>query len=325
MKKNVLILFVFCLPSFSVFGQLLYDNGPIVTHPGAGIGNADVSAVNSNLQTVWGFRHSMFNGFRVAEDFIIPDANGWQIDSIVFLAYQTSSGNTSTFTDYRMQVWDNSPDNVASSILYGDTVTNVLFNTYWSGIYRTDAVSFTNVDRPLMRNVVSTPGLSLPQGTFWLDWGAFGSTSSGPWVPSISYASPSQTVTGDAIQFSGVNQVWQAITDTNLTTQLPDAQGLPFYIYGSVIAGIPLHQQEEVISNVYPNPVSVSAMISISDRNLGFYTFELYDGLGRKVMVLDRIQKHHFELKRGSLQDGLYHYLIYRDGVRVNDGKIIFE
>lgn len=327
MKKQLLLFTACCLSVSLSFAQLLYDNGPFITHPGQGSGGADVSAVNSSLQTVWGFRHSMANGFRVSDDFTIPDANGWSIDSVVFFGYQTGSGNTSTFTDYRLQVWNNAPDNITSAVVYGDTVTNVLSNSYWSGIYRTDPVAFTNVDRPLMRNVINTPGLLLPIGTYWLDWGAFGSSTSGPWVPPISYADPASSVTGDAIQFSGVTQVWQAITDTNLNSQLPDAQGLPFYIYGSVIAGIAdQHVTQEVSATIFPNPIEQSAMVSITDEQNGStYSFLIMDALGREVLRMESLKTKVFEFNRTQIKNGLYSYHIYKEGVHIANGKLVFE
>lgn len=64
----------------------LYDNGPLVTHPGGGFGGADASAVQIQYlnNRVLGFMHAAVFGFRVADDFTVPTA--WSIANITFFA-----------------------------------------------------------------------------------------------------------------------------------------------------------------------------------------------------------------------------------------------
>src|SRR5512143_645082 len=53
--------------------QVLYNNGPIVTHPGGGAGGADASALQTALgMGTYGFGHAVSSGFRVADDFTVP-------------------------------------------------------------------------------------------------------------------------------------------------------------------------------------------------------------------------------------------------------------
>jgi hypothetical protein len=71
--------------------DVLYDNGPLVTHPGGGSGGADASALQTALGlTIYGFGHQAPLNYRMADDFVISDPAGWQVDTITFFAYQTA-------------------------------------------------------------------------------------------------------------------------------------------------------------------------------------------------------------------------------------------
>lgn len=214
-------------PDLSVRGTrgLLFNNGPFVTSPGAGPGGADVSVLAPPLDS-YGFGHSTATGYSVAED-ITTDALGWTIDSLVFYAYQTNSTTTSTFTIYRVQIWDGIPGQPGSNIIWGDLTTNLLSRTGFSNCYR--ALDSVSTARPIMRNVVNTPGLALASGTYWIEWQAGGSLGSGPWANPITILG--QQTTGNAMQNSGT--AWADLLDGGTSTP----QGLPFEVYGEV--GLP--------------------------------------------------------------------------------------
>jgi len=110
-------------------GNLLYDNGPLVNNPGGGLGGADESVVQGSLgMTSFGFNHDP-EEFRVSDDFTVSDTNGWTIDSLVFYAYQTFSGNASTITRVSYQIWDGPPNDPGSSVVFGDLITDRLIET----------------------------------------------------------------------------------------------------------------------------------------------------------------------------------------------------
>jgi hypothetical protein len=201
---------------------LLYDNGPLVTHPAGGAGGADASALQSAiLLNTYGFGYQLSAGNRIADDFVVT-GGGWFIETITFFGYQTGSSTTSTFTSMNLQIWDGPPDNPASMVVFGDTTTNRLTNSVWSNIYRALDTSLTASDRPIMANTV-TVNTFLPAGTYWADWQADGSASfSGPWAPPISILG--QTDTGNAMQWTGA---WAPALDGAF------AQGFPFIIDGT--------------------------------------------------------------------------------------------
>jgi subtilisin family serine protease len=203
---------------------VLYDNGPLVTHPGAGPGGADHSTVqNVTLgMTLLGANVSVSANARIADDFTVTEAGGWDVETITFYAYQTGSGTGSTLNQVNYQVWDGPPNVAGSNVVFGDSTTNRMESTDWSNIYRVSETT-VNTQRPVMR-IVAGGGFHLPPGTYWLDWQLGGTLASGPWQPPITILG--QTTTGNALQF--FDGGWQALLDGGTNTP----QGVPFTIEG---------------------------------------------------------------------------------------------
>ncbi len=212
------------LSSWRAPQAVLYDNGPLVTHPGAGAGGANVSALQTAIGLdTFGFGHQLSAGNRVADDFTVT-GGGWFIDTMTFFAYQTGSSTTSTINNINLRIWDGPPNDPASSVVFGDTTTNRLVSSTWSNIYRTLDTSLTASDRPIMASVVAI-NTFLPAGTYWVDWQVGGTLASGPWAPPISILG--QTTTGNGWQFTSTG--WAPLIDTG-TAGTP--QGLPFIVEG---------------------------------------------------------------------------------------------
>lgn len=204
---------------------VLYDNGPLVTHPGGGAGGADASALQTALgMNTLGAGHQFALGYSMADDFTVTDAAGWDVQTITFFAYQTNSGTTSTMTGVYVQIWDGDPS-AGGAVIYGDLTTNRLQSTAWSNIYRCTDTTLTSTARPVMADV-ATIGTTLAQGTYWIQWSTDGTLSSGPWAPPITING--QTTTGNALQFTSS---WGPFTDSGTLTP----QGLPFIVEGVVV------------------------------------------------------------------------------------------
>ncbi len=205
---------------------VLYDNGPLVNCAGCGAGGEDLSLVQTTLGLIsYGFGHQASSVNRVAEDFVVP-APGWHVDTVTFFAYQTGAGTTSTITDVNLQIWDGVPGDPGTGVVWGDTTTNIMASTTWTGIYRVrDDTPPGDTQRAVMESVV-TVNVDLPAGTYWLDWQSGGSLASGPWAPPITINGA--TTTGNARQYLGA---WSDALDGGTFTP----QGLPF-----IIAGHPL-------------------------------------------------------------------------------------
>ena len=98
-------------PLWDAPDAILFDNGPLVTHPGGGSGGADASALQTALgMSLYGFGFQSTEPNRMVDDFTIADPGGWQIDTITFFGYQTGSTTTSTFTEIYVQIWDGAPN-----------------------------------------------------------------------------------------------------------------------------------------------------------------------------------------------------------------------
>jgi hypothetical protein len=205
----------------------LYDNGLLFNSTGTGAGGANESVLYTTslgMGTIgFGAQQTAFN--RVADDFTINDCR-WNIDSIVFFSYQTGSTTSSTMTSVNFRIWDSIPDVVGSTIVYGDTTTNVLTRTTWSGVYRITETTTGNAQRPIMRNVCTVPGITLTNGNYWIDWSFAGSLASGPWAPPIVILNTA--ITGNGKQRTA--GTWNNALDGGTGTP---AQGFPFIIYGS--------------------------------------------------------------------------------------------
>lgn len=201
----------------------IYDNGPVVTHPGAGAGGADVSAISPGSSLYGG----NFNrpSFRRADDFVVG-AGGWQITGLEFFGYQTGSTTESSFTGAFVQIWDGVPGE-GGQVIWGDTTTNVLSGSAWSGIYRTSATAFDATNRPIMRLAVNDLNIKLAEGIYWVEFGATGSLASGPWVPPLS--GPDEAPAGNSRLYTAATDTWSTPTDGG--TLLP--YDLPFRIYGT--------------------------------------------------------------------------------------------
>lgn len=210
-------------------GQVLFDNGPYYNSTGTGSGGANESVLYTTTfgMTTIGFGHQSASFNRVADDFAIPNCR-WRIDSIVFFGYQTGSTTTSTFTGVNFRIWNGVPDQVGSTVVFGDTTTNRLSATRWSGAYRITETTTGNTTRPIMRNVCAVNGLQLTTGNYWIDWASLGSLASGPWAPA-------RTPVGVAVTGNGrqrIGSVWNNLVDGGTGTP---AQGLPFIIYGTIL------------------------------------------------------------------------------------------
>lgn len=159
--------------SSQINSVVLWDNGPLVTHPGGGFNGEDASVLQDSLGLgTYGFGVQTSTGNRMAEDFQITGATGWQIETISFYTYQTGTYGyppSSTITELYLQIWDGAPNDPASSVVFGDLVTNRLVNNNWTWIYRVVDYGMLSAERPIMA-VVAGLDISLSPGTYWLDW-----------------------------------------------------------------------------------------------------------------------------------------------------------
>jgi hypothetical protein len=204
-------------------GTVIYSNGPFVSDPGAGIGGADASVLRDGVGNLgWNVNIA---AARVADDFVVPAGEIWNITGLRVFGYQTGSTTTSTFTALKAQIWDARPGDPGASVIWGNLTDNILNDSAFTGVYRV-STPLTNAQRPVME-LDGSVTTSLTAGSYWVEWAAAGSLASGPFAVPITISG--QAVTGNARQYiSG----W---VDAVATVGGPQ-QGLPFEFSGVVTA-----------------------------------------------------------------------------------------
>ncbi|MGY6586858.1 MAG: S8 family serine peptidase [Wenzhouxiangella sp.] len=206
----------------------LFESGPVVTSLGDGPNGADVSLLQTSLgMTTLGAANQLSGDgpqFRMADSFEVPAFTNWSVDEMTFFVYQTGSTTTSSITGVTVEIWDGSPNDPASSVIFGDATTNRLASTDWTNAYRISETT-VNTLRPIMEVVADVSGLELTPGTYWVSVQTAGSIASGPWMPPITIIGEAST--GNALQLTATG--WQNWADGGSGT----AQGMPFVVSGS--------------------------------------------------------------------------------------------
>ena len=213
------------LPIPSLAGSranILYDNGPLVNGPGQGAGGADASVVQTSLgMGIYGWNFGISYPYSIADDFVVPGGETWNIESLDFFGYEHNASTTSPFTACYVQIWNGNPSVAGSSVIWGDLVTNRLSSTSYTYIYRVLDTDLGSTLRPVMRLVCSTPSLSLPSGIYWIEYAATGSVSA-VYTPPVTING--STGTGNALQYDG--SIWSSKIDVG-------PQDFPFLICGT--------------------------------------------------------------------------------------------
>jgi len=187
---------------------ILYNNGPLITHPGAGAGGAHVSMVNTPYSDIYGSNCNKAAGYSLADDFIL-DAQS-TVETINFWAYQTGSpGTASTITGAYVRIWNGEPGMCGSTVIWGDLTTNRMAFSSYSNINRImSSDGMSNTARRIM-DVGVTVNTVLDPGYYWLEWTFTGSTDfTGPWCPPVTVLGVPET--GNAKQC--YNGVWKSVS-----------------------------------------------------------------------------------------------------------------
>ncbi len=235
-------------------GQVLIDRAfPLITDGGGGCPADPLPHHDSALQNqapicanVLGFNANNAAAapgpFRLAVEFELATAS--TVTGFNFYAYQTGSTTTSTFTGAFVTLYSGPPMEFCAALLAGDFVTDVRTASTFTGIYRSAQVGPNALScmRPIMRITATLPApLALPSGNYWVAWGLTGALPSGPFVPSLTYATL-PPLPGVGEQFA--SGVWTKLYDTGQGAACPvPAPGysvaLPFQVLGTVSAGNP--------------------------------------------------------------------------------------
>lgn len=265
--------------------EVIYDNGPYWNT--AGSPNVSLLETGIGMNTL-GFAAISSGGYSVADDFILTE--GADITTIDVYAYQTNEV-APTVTGVFMQIWDGDPS-AGANVIWGNLTSNILEDASYSDANR--ASDLTNSSRQINLVTAYTNGLTLPAGTYWLQYTFEGAGSSGPWAPPISILG--ETTTGNALQYSEPDAEWTILEDGGIFTP----QGLPFVINGTPTVGI----TENALSgfNFYPNPTNDVLNLK---ANSNIESVSLFNLLGQKVMSV-KVDATTSNISLGGLATGNY-------------------
>ncbi len=209
---------------------VLFTSGPFVTSSGTGPGGSDISLLQNGTLGLTTLGATCTGAFSLADDFVVPAGQTWNMTGARFHGYQTGSPTSpSTFTAVSFQILNGRPGDVGTTVLFGDLTTNRFASSAWSNAYRT-AEGAVGTTRPVMTTVanVGSP-ITLTAGTYWIEFRLTGSGASGPFCPPISIIG--QTTTGNAVQ--GNAGAYAPFNDGGTMTP----QGVPFSILGNIAQG----------------------------------------------------------------------------------------
>lgn len=254
----------------SMMSGILWDQSEHINYPGQGFNGADASGTTGALL---GVSVKLADNHILADDFIIPSGERWELDSIVLFNYQTNSGIVSTINDVKMLIRQGNTAGTGT-IVFGDMSTNRLASTYFSGKYRTLNTALTNQQRPIMKSKVNTNGISLNSGNYMMEHLVGGTLTAGPFSIQRTFNTTHET-TGNARQF---NMAWIDVLENDAFGDNPLAKGLTFIVYGTSfvdkaaeVNGMQYNTLQEAVDAVSFDGENITLLKNINDAviNIG--------------------------------------------------------
>ena len=234
--------------------DVIYANAPLSTGPQTELGEpAPDGSTWSELQhdqgnyfetnNILGASASYltpFSGFRLADDFVVPEGEQWAIDSVTLYSYVTDWfwPDESPFSAYFVRIWNGRPGDAGNSVIFGDTTTDRMLSSTFSSIYR---IGNTVVPEPaaakenrlVWQNEVAL-GLTLGPGRYWIEWQSAANGNSTHWDPAATVPL-CRTLPGfNARQFRVSTGGWSDVLADGYPTSAHDvALDFPFVLHGS--------------------------------------------------------------------------------------------
>lgn len=266
---TLLLLTVFAVHrSLSVSAQgrpeapssIIYDNGPLATGPLSRSGltapagtqwselSYDYGSTTENNTTL-GYGCQLIAGStsnRCADDFNVPVGQTWTIDQVIVFSYQTNNfASTSPVVGATLRIWRGRPGDAGSTIVFGDTATNLLGSSTDALLYRiansgppTNPIPGTT-RKVWQTNINVSPAAELTAGNYWIDF-QINAGSAGNFAPGVTVTGARALPAWNARQFTSSTGTWLDLTDVGNPASAGDVpQDLPFKLEGSV-SGAPL-------------------------------------------------------------------------------------
>ena len=310
MKKLIILFSTLCvLVSFGSSAQVVYlADTAFATDIGFDGAEASCKAVHLEYN---GWNMNRAHNQWVADVFTVPTGHIWAFDTVIVYGYQYGSTTTSSFLNCNLQIYDAAPG-LGGSVIWGDTSTNVLVSTGWTGMYKVDTFTSDNglngTFRPLMylKLYLATPPVLGP-GSYWLSWSSAGSLTNNPVAP--------DKVLPGRINPSGqqgrgyYGGTWSYLNDSG------QVNGMDMIIEASaaVAASVPLlNSQSLLLDQNVPNPFNITTSISFYMPQAGYAKLTVYNTLGQEVAVITDGNvgggAHHETFHTENMPSGVYYY-----------------
>lgn len=241
-------------------------------------GNLSTGATSSNAITApagytWsevqsgnvngGFSASITNGFKLADNFVVPAGATWNLTSMKFYGYQTGyAGTVSPFTTVRVAIHSGT---VTGPVVFGDQTTNRFNSSVESNIYRIFNAATGTTRR--VWDIVANTNISLTAGTYWIEYATDVTAGAAHFLPS-------STVVGTVTQAGNNAQAWSG-TAWGPLLDGTNPQDLPFSVnYTTVCNNALAPNLTASTTTVCANsPVTISASGSLNNAaNWEYYT-----------------------------------------------------
>lgn len=298
------IAFVLFFISTSLHAQL-YTNGSLSTGATAANGTAapagytwsemqantgNTTEVNSSFGSGAFYNTAATANYRIADDFIVPVGQTWNITNFAFFCYQTNyAGTTPPIDVLRVQIFSGDPA-AGGTLLAGNMTTNVYdaANSGEAFMYRISNTAIpsagaTGTARKIWK-VRATILATLTAGTYWVVYQGHAANDATFFMPQVTLLGSRGAATANAKQFDLLSSTWVNILDTGNPAAAPDvAQDMPFIINDVVLS---TNQFEKTATlAIYPNPVNATFEI-LNSENVKLTAIEITDGLGRTVKTI---------------------------------------
>lgn len=251
------------------------------------------------------------NGVWVADAFTIPTATTWMFDTIIVFGYQFGSGLSSPFTGCNLQIYNGTPGS-GGVVIWGDTITNRLSNSAFTGIYKVDTFSASggllSTTRPIMYlKLFLFPAPNLSSGTYWLSWSATCATTTS------SATTPYKVLPGRINPPGQISKLyngssWIDVIDNGSNVGLNKIIKASSKVFITSTSNYPA----DLLCQNVPNPFNKTTVISYTVTENSNVKIVVFNSLGEIVSTLVDYKMNRGEYKftfdANNLPGGIYYY-----------------
>lgn len=324
--KNLLKGFLISLlgvTSFDTQAQVIYTNGAIstgATHTAtstaapAGYTWSELQSPSTSLGFSSFYNNAATSNYSIADDFVVPAGQVWNLTNVNFYGYQTNyAGTTAPIDAVRVRIWNGDPSLGTSTVVYGDMTTNV-YNAAGSGeefVYRVSNTTGTTRKIWRFNTTIST---SLTQGTYWIEFQVHAINDSSAFIPPVTILGTQSDPSWNAKQRNAA--AWAGLVDSGSTSN----KALPFQLIGTQTLGV---ENNTLSSNftMYPVPAKDVCNFKLKETlNLQPKVVAVYDFNGRLIQQENVTSQQEFSVTTSNLQPGVYLLEIFDE-----NNKVIFN